>query len=123
MNIIDVHKKLRQDACSMADMLATLKWVEGHYDFAKGMGFWEVKIYEALITSTRAGRTSSTATSARCWHGRYSSLEGGVSSRQGGAADRVGEGQLSRLDAIGQRRQSAAAGQQARVRHAAADRD
>eukprot|EP00965_Chrysotila_dentata_P128291 4241132-Pleurochrysis_carterae.AAC.1 len=47
MNIIDVHNKLRQSVCSMADVWATVQWVERH--FAESIGFWEVNIYKALI--------------------------------------------------------------------------
>eukprot|EP00965_Chrysotila_dentata_P106182 3506726-Pleurochrysis_carterae.AAC.1 len=31
----------------MADVWATVSWVERH--FAKGIGFWEVNVYKALI--------------------------------------------------------------------------
>eukprot|EP00966_Prymnesium_polylepis_P036668 850868-Prymnesium_polylepis.1 len=47
MNIVDIHNKLRQGVCSMADVWGTVSWEKRH--FAEGLGFWEVNVFKALV--------------------------------------------------------------------------
>ena len=46
MNAVDVHNKLRQGVCAMADIWKTKNWVERH--FAELLGFLEVNMYLSL---------------------------------------------------------------------------
>eukprot|EP00965_Chrysotila_dentata_P005417 177948-Pleurochrysis_carterae.AAC.1 len=46
MNPVDLHNKLRQGVCAMADIWSTHSWPECH--FAEMLGFTEVNIFKAL---------------------------------------------------------------------------
>lgn len=46
MNAVDLHNKLRQGVCAMADVWKTKDWVQRH--FAELLGFLEVNIYLSL---------------------------------------------------------------------------
>lgn len=46
MNVVDVHNKLRQGVCSMADVWRTTNWVERH--FAELLGIIEVNIFKTI---------------------------------------------------------------------------
>mmetsp|Transcript_2534 Transcript_2534/g.5214 ORF Transcript_2534/g.5214 Transcript_2534/m.5214 type:complete len:96 (-) Transcript_2534:413-700(-) len=46
MNFVDLHNKLQQGVCAMADVWSTHSWPERH--FAEMQGFTEVDIFKAL---------------------------------------------------------------------------
>ena len=46
MNLVDIHNKLRQGQCSMANVWKTTSWSNRH--FAEMLGFAEVNMYKSL---------------------------------------------------------------------------